>query len=188
MMNKKGLSMIELFVYAFVFLIVVLLLGIFLIIYGYINFGLDRDIDVGQVNLQSVNNQTFGRINTAFQDNADTIGIVMIFGMVLSMFITAYFTGRNYPKIMLVVDILILVFVFILAVYISQTYNTLITSNTGGVLDPFVDNLPKGSKFILNLPIYISIIGIIMIIITYGVSRKSEQVSDVNEVSTLGYD
>ena len=48
-----------------------------------IDEALDRDIDIGQVNLQDVNNDTFGQFVDMFLNNSDWWGLSLIFGMIL---------------------------------------------------------------------------------------------------------
>lgn len=180
-MNKKGLTTFQIFLFIFLAFFVAIALGLMLFGSNLITETLGQDVEVGQVNLQNVTQDTIGRLNTAFFDNADTIGIVIILGMCLLMILNAYFLGGTTPKLFLIFDIFILVFAFILAVYVSQTYSLLINSTT--YFNLFMTDLPKVSKFVLNLPLYLSTIGVLIMIITYsGIGRDVQK-----EVDVYGY-
>ena len=83
---------------------------------------------------------------------------------------------------MLIIDIFILIFVFIFAVYVSQIYDTFINAESQGILDPFVDDIPKTSRFMLKLPTYVSTIGVLIMILSYIGSRRRQE-----EVQVLGF-
>lgn len=159
----------QLFLFLFFFLLVAVGIGIVLILFDQVDTALDEDIDVGQVNLRAIKNQTFGQINDAMQVQADTIGIMLLFGMVLFMIVNAYF-NKTSLRLMIIVDIFLIVFAFILAIYISQTYETLINSDS--ILDPFINTIPNTSKFMLNLPIIVSASGILIMIVSYVRMRR----------------
>lgn len=181
--NKRGLATFPLMGYIFTFLFIALTIGILLLIFVTFDSALDVDIAVGQVNLQTVNNQTLGQVTGGFVDQADNIGIAIIFGTVLTMLFSAFFFSKNESKIWIVIDIFILVFAFILAVYVSQTYDTLI--NASAYLDVFINDIPNTSKFILNLPLYVGGAGALMMILSYAGLRRQQQIQEQEEV--LGF-
>lgn len=179
--NKKGMTTIQIFLFIFAAFLGIILLGIAMWGFDLVNDNLGIDVNVGQVNLQNVTNQTFGKVSNAFVDNGDTIGIILLLGMCLFMIVNGYVIGQKYPKLWIVIDIFILVFAFVLAVYISQTYSTLI--NSSSILSIYEDSLPNSSTFVLNLPLVISIVGILIMIVTYAGIRKDEE----QETTVLGY-
>lgn len=182
MKDKKGLAVIDLFVFSGYVLVIIMFLGLAMLIFSLINTYLGQDVDIGNVNLQNATEDTFGKLSSALVNYGDSLGISLIFGMVIFMIGNAYFTSENYPKLMIVIDIIILVVAFIFAIYISQGYNYLITAETDGILDIYVDSLPKSSSFLLNLPAYIGVIGALVMIFSYtGFRRNSE------EPNVLGY-
>lgn len=173
-MNKKGLTTIGIFVFIFMVFIWILYLGILVTIFNLTFTNLDLDVDIGQVNLGEAVQDTFGKLNTGFLGSADTIGYVIIFGMVITMFASAYLFRGEYPKLFIIVDIILLVFAYILAVYISNIYEILI--NSTAILNVYIVNLPKASTFILKLPLFVSIIGVIIMILSYaGFPRDTEE-------------
>ena len=170
-MNKKGISTIQLFLFIFVAFLGILFLGLAMWGFDLVNDALSQDVEVGQVNMLNVTNSTFGQLNTAFLDLGDSLGIILILSMAVFMFINAYFLGKRIPKLFIVLDIFILIFAFLLSVYISQSYELVI--NSSSILSIYGDNLPKSSAFILNLPLYVGIIGVLIMIFTYAGLRKS---------------
>ena len=175
--NKKGLTTISLFLFVFAALLIIIFLGIAVFMFNTISTNLDIDEDFGQVNLKDVNALTFGRINQAFLDSADYIGFTILFSLVLLMFLNAYFLRGEYPRLFLIIDIVLLVFAYILSVYISETYSLLINS-TSLLSNIYINMMPKSSAFILNLPNIIGIIGCIIMILSYsGMPRKKKEIS-----------
>ena len=172
-MNKKGSNIIQMFIFVFVAFFIAVFLGIALLSFNLIDDALDQDVEMGQVNLADINDLTFGKINLGFVANADTIGIIILLGMCLLMILNGYFFGSKYPKFFLALDILILVFVFMVSVYLSQVYELFIDS--AALFDLFKDDIPKTSKFILNLPAIIGTLGALIMIVSYSGLKKQEQ-------------
>ena len=178
-MNNKGFTTIQLFVFSFIAFFVVVFIGLGLFAFNLVYDGLAIDKEVGQVNLKNVTDLTFGKVNTAFTDYADTLAVIVILGMALTMILSGYFLGGNYPKLMIIIDIFILVFCFIASIYISSTFDTLIHSTP--YFDIYEENLPKSSAMILNLPIIITIIGALIMIFSYALIKQPQ------EINTYGY-
>lgn len=176
--NKKGLSTIGIFPFIFYFFFIAIFLGITILIFNSVSEGLDHDVYIGQVNLAEINNQTFRQFEIALTDKADMLGIVLLLGMCLMLFMNAFLTGRNYPKLFMIIDIFIIIFAFILAVYISQIYETFINS-TDILTDIYINNIPNASKFILNLPLIVSTLGVIIMILTYSQMNRKEREANV---------
>lgn len=170
-MNKKAMAVFPLFLFIFAVFFIALFLGIGLFIFNQVNDVFDQDVDVGKVNLQDINNLTFGKMNTGFIDNADLIGIMLLLMMSVLMIMNGFFIGSKYPKLFMVIDILILVFIFIASVYISQIYETFINSTV--ILDLYINDLPHTSTFVLNLPLIIGTLGALIMVFSYsGIARQ----------------
>lgn len=168
MKDKRGQMTILMVV-----MLVVVLLGSILLLVGGIavtrfNTALDQDIDLGQVNLQQVNADTFGKVNEMVVNNADWWGICLIFGMIMGLFLSAYFTRGRFPKWGIVLDIFIIVCIFLASLYISSSYSTLLTGLQNAGETFLEDTTPKTSMFILNLPIFVGVIGAIMMILFHS--------------------
>lgn len=142
----------------------VLVIALFLFVGGVtvVNMynALNQNVSVGQVNLQEINDLTFGKFHTTFINQADWWGIGTIFGMVFGLFISAFLLRGKMPKFGIIMDIVIILSFFILSVYISNTYEILINALNSAGLTFLEDQTPRTSFFIANLPIFITVIGV----------------------------
>lgn len=180
-MNKKGLTSGQTFLFIFFGFLGILFLGLALLGFNLVYQYIAIDTDIGQVNLQNITNQTFGKINTAFTDSADNMGIILLLGMALLMIGNGYFIGKKFPKAWVIIDIFLLVFAVLGAVYVAQTFDTIINSTS--YFNIYGDSLPKSTAFILNLPYIVAILGVLIMIFTYaGISKNEEP-----EPNVLGY-
>lgn len=170
--NKRGMATKDMFVIIIALFLVVTFLGIYGLIFSTIDSNLDIDVDLGQVNLKDVNNNTFGQISDALINRLDMLGIVLIFGTIGFMFLSAFVFRGSYPRVMIVADIFILIGAYILAVYITQSFNTLINADT--LLNIYQNSMPLSAGFILKLPGIVAIIGIITMILSYSGIPKEE--------------
>lgn len=184
MENKKASSVFWGFVLIFVALLVAIFLGIAAFSFNIINEVLSIDVDIGQVNLKNVTDSTFGQINTGIINNADTIGIILLFGMCLMMILNGYYVGSKNSKLFFIVDIFLLILFFIPSIYVSQIYEIFINS-TSLLQGTYINIIPKVSKFMLNLPTIVGTVGIITMIVSYIGIRKDDTGGDGANV--LGY-
>lgn len=172
-MNKKGSSVVLGFIIIFVSLLFAIFLGLAVFSFNLINDVLSQDVEVGQVNLKTISESTFGQINLGIINNADTIGIIMLLGMCFLMILHGYYFGSQNPAIFFVVDMFLLVLFFIPSIYVSQVYELFIHS-TVLFEDTFINILPKTSKFMLNLPTIIGTVGVITMILSYTGIRRDD--------------
>ncbi len=181
MKNKKGLATLQIFVFIIMVFIWIVLLGILVTIFNVTTTSLQVDVDVGQVNLKDIVDVTMGRLNTGLTTNANIIGLVIIFGMILSMIANAFAFRGEFPTLFIILDIILLVFAYIFAVYISNAYELLIHASSD--LDVYITFLSQPSRFILNLPRYVGIIGAIIMIVSYiSFPKKTQQEVIVGQV------
>ena len=183
MKNKKGQTTI---------FILLGILAIFFIIIGLIVIGtisvktqsaLSQNISIGQVNLKTVSDDTFGKLNTMILNNADWWGIATIFGMVIALFLISYFTRNTFPKIGIILDIFMIFVAFIFSLYLSAIYSQLVVALTSAGETFTQVYLPNTSFFILNLPLFTAIIGVIMMILFHSnIPRKSEETSTITNI------
>lgn len=166
-------------------IILVFAIIFFLLVMGImaikINDALSQDVDIGEVNLAELNAGTFGMYHQMILYKADFIGICAVFGMVLGLFLSAYVVRGRFPKWGLILDIFLIIAFFIFALYISQTYGLLMEALADASLTFLEDSMPKTSMFMLNLPIYVVIIGAVMMILSHSSipRRKSEGGGDL---------
>ena len=183
MINKKGgITIFILYGFFILFLLV-----IFIIILGIVSVNMDealsQNISVGQVNLKTISDDTFGKFNTMVLNNADWWGIAIIFGMVMGLFLGAYFTRNALPKIALLLDLFFIFTAFIFSLYLSAIYSQLVTTLTSAGQSFAETYLPNTSYFILNLPIFTVVIGVVMMILFHSnIPRKTEETRLISNI------
>ena len=177
MKNKKAQSTL---------LIIILIIGLFFgllllfiggLVTSKINSALNLNISLGQVNLAEENAKTFGKFNEMFVVNADWWGMSLLFGMVLGLFLSAYMIRGSFPKWGMIFDIFIILFVFLVSLYFSASYQSLLDI-LAGIGETFLeDSVPKTSMFMINLPVFVVIIGVIMMILFHSsIPKRTEDV------------
>jgi hypothetical protein len=175
-MNNRG--QITIFV---ILLLIGVLFGAILIFTGGIITtktyeALHQNIDVGQVNMINVTDQSFGQFYSMYINSAEWWGVSLIFGMILGLFLAAYMTRGSYPKFGVILDIFIIIVIFIVSLYISSSYKTMLDAlNEAG--EPFLETYtPHTSMFISNLPIFVVIIGVVaMVLFHSSIPRRAEE-------------
>jgi hypothetical protein len=182
-MNKKGIStMFLLYGIIFIFFGVVLLI-VFGTVITNMNTALDQNVTIGQVNLKTINEGTFGQFNTMVVNNADWWGTALIFGMVLALFLVSYFTRNSFPKIGIIFDMFLIFATFILSLYLSAAYSTLVTALTSAGQTFAEVNLTNTSFFILNLPLFTAVIGVVMMVLFHsGIPRRPEESRIISKI------
>ena len=176
MKDKRGqMSLFSIFLIFFLlfYCILVFVGGIVVV---NINEALNQDIDIGQVNLQTINSQTFGKFATMFLSNADWWGISLIFGTIFGIFLASYMMRGTVAKWGIILDIFVILAMFIVSLYVSATYSTLLDALAGAGQTFLEDYTPKTSLFLLNLPIYIVIVGVISMVLFHStIPRRQEE-------------
>ncbi len=175
MKTKKGVATANIFPFIILAFIAILVFGIFLYTYNAItNSFLNSGVEMaGQVNLTNATQNTMGKINTAMLNQANLISIIFLFAIVFAMFIIAYLTRDKSPAIFFVLDLLIIIFAYILAVYISNSYETILNSIPFQSI--FISNLNLATTFLLQLPKITVIVGVITMIISYSAIPKTKE-------------
>jgi len=176
--DKRGVSTVWILVGIMIVFGAALLLIIIGAVSVNINDALDQNVTIGNVNLKTVNEQTFGQYNTMVLNNADWWGLAIIFGMIIGLFLIAYFARDTFPKISIVIDIFFIFSAFLLSLYLSAAYAVVVNALSSAGQTFAQTNLEKTSFFILNLPKFVVIIGVIMMILFHsGIPRKPEELN-----------
>ena len=145
----------------------------------------DINFTIANTDFQTVYQDNLGIGLNSFIDNADTMGMFLLFGMMILMIICGYIFNSN-SKLLLVIDIVIFIIIFILAGILQFTYNEVIHSGTE-LLDIYSNNIEKTSTFMLLLPFVVPIIWLIMMIITYGRFKKKDFKESTSEFGGVGF-
>jgi len=159
---KKG-SIMDIFVFIVVAFVAVLFFAIW--IYG---FDILTDTLTGIQGTESVNisehaSNSFGIINPAQTSGLHIISFALIFAMALSILISSFLV-RSHP-VFFVVYIMIVIAGIVVAVPIRNSYEDLMIDSTlGTTISTF-----KGSSFIiLNLPTWVTVIGVFGAILLFS--------------------
>ena len=176
--NKRGQVTIFLGVgiaLVFAMVIMIIVIGFFS---THLKDALDIDVDLGQVNLQNVSGDIIGPYNQMVVQNADWWGLATIVGMILGLFGGAYFSRNQWPKLGLLIDIGAILVAFFISLYLSAAYSTLVIAMSSAGEDFAITYLPHTNFFILNLPIFVAIIGTVMFILFHsGIPQKPDELN-----------
>ena len=157
-MNKKG-AFSDLFIFMIVALAIVFICGVFIFIGGKATTEIHEKLDgtdyAGNENVTEIVDDTFGHVNQAYQ-SLYWISIMLIVGMVISIFIGSYLVTTK--PIFFIPYAFIVIIAVVVSVGISNAYEMVIADPTmSSTFAGFI-----GANFILlNLPIWIAVIGIV---------------------------
>ncbi len=129
--------------------------------------------DAGQVNFTKAVEDTIGKVNIGMQRGGGLVALFLLFGMVIAMILNGYLTRERYPAIFMVVDIIILIFAYILAVYITNSFETVLGQIP--FREIFTNNLNLATQFVLLLPKITVVTGVLVIIFSYTSVPKSKE-------------
>jgi len=163
-MNNKG-ALSDLFIFMILAFAILFICGIFIFIGGRATSEVHAKLDgtnyAGNENVTQIINQTFDKVNQAYQ-SLYWISIMLIVGMIISIFIGSYLVTTK--PVFFIPYALITIIAIIVAVVMSNAYEQVIqTPLIAGSFTGFT-----GGNFIMaNLPIWIAVIGIVGAIIMF---------------------
>lgn len=106
------------------------------------------------VNISEAAEDTFGVANSSL-GGLRSLAFIIIFGMALSI-IMSNFLIKAHPAFF-IVYIFVIVIAIVLSVFVSNTYETLMTSNTLGTT---LSSFTAGSFIMLQLPVVTAVVGV----------------------------
>ena len=175
--DKRGVTF-NLFTGITIALIGIIVIAVLGFVFSSIYSGLNQDVMVGQVNLSNVTESTYGTLVNAYNSQMDILGLILIFGMIVGMLIASFLLRGKWDKILIVVDLIMMIVVYIFAVMISNYYEMLVTASSG-VITQFEGLMPKSSNFLLHLPLYVVIVGVVAMILFYSSIPKRDTEKDI---------
>lgn len=179
MESKRGFTTFMLIFFITFSFVAVIAIGV--LFYGLSQFSslLSQipDFTLGNVSFNETYTETLGRAFSSTLASLSNMATSLVIGMVLVMLILGY-SLREKQKLLIIVDIVIIIIAFIFAVYISSTFNTFINSDPI-YLDVYSTEIQDASTYLLNLPIFISIIGVLIILVTYLPFKKKQEEPNV---------
>ena len=175
--NKKGIALEGIFEIIAIIFILVVVIGLFMYSFDTIVEGLRQPSvsNAGNVNLTEAVDLTIGKINSAAQTKMNLVSIFLIFGMVFGLVFSTYMLRDRYPALFFIVDFVILIFAYIIAVYLANSYEIIINSIPFKSI--YTSNLSWSTMFILKLPKIVLFIGSLTAIVAYSaIPRQKEEV------------
>jgi len=171
--NKKG-AFADLFIFM-IFALVIIFISVLFVYMGNLTTDklhetvgtMDLHDTVGN-NASQVIDNTMGDVNVSFQA-LHWITIFLIVGMIISIFIGSYLVTTK--PIFFIPYLFVVIIAIIVSVPIANTYETLLTNET---LASTFAGFTGANWIMLNLPIWITIIGITGGIIMFSRMGKKE--------------
>ena len=182
-LDKKGMSLLSMIAFVFFAFFLVLFLGIFLYGLGIFDSLMSGfDITIGGQNFTEVYQETTQQGVDAIFAVADFSAVALLLGMTIVMMLVGYFWGEEKKRLWIIMDLLIMIVSFIIAVYLQNYFLDFVIS---GVIDStiYTSDIPISSGLLSRLPYLVPIMGVLIMVATYGFSKKSEGAT----FSDLGY-
>lgn len=172
--DKKGQAVMQLFSLIVVALVLVIIVGTYLFFFDIVDTAFQGDIMAGSVNVTNSSDITFGQVHDAFFTGADLLVILFLFAQVIAIVIAGFITRDQTPKVFFMVDFLLILMAYILAVYISNAYESILGSLVFANL--IGSNLGISSTILLFLPTITVVTGFLTMIVTYsGIPRRRDE-------------
>jgi hypothetical protein len=172
--NKKG-GFTDLFLFMIIGVIVILISVVFIYIGNQtkdqLHLSMD-DMDLGDTvgnNASVVIDNTFGDVTTSYSA-LTWISVLLLVGMILSIFIGSYLVTTK--PIFLIPYIFLTIIAIVVSVPLSNTYETLMSNAT---LSSTFQQFTGANWLMLNLPIWVTIIGFTGAIIMFSRMGKKEE-------------
>ncbi len=169
--NKKG-AIIDMIVFVIMALVITIFIGVW--IYGVdlisdTMSGINATIGTN-TNFSDIAKDTIGQVNSANQTMLPIVAFALIFGMVLTIFVSNFLV-KVHPAFFFVY-LAILVLAIVLSVHVSNTYESLLT---GEVFSNTLQSMTASTFILLNLPLWTTVVGFVgMIILFAGIIRDRE--------------
>lgn len=155
-MNNRG-AISDLFVFIAVAIFAVLILGGLAYVFGEVNSAFEGiEIDIGDTNFTAISQDSMGQLNSASNTTFKWLAFIIMFGMILSIFVTSFLV-RVHPLFFFVYVGIAMIAVFV-AVPVANAYEEILT--TGGI-GPTLHTFSAANYVLLNLPVWVAIIGLL---------------------------
>lgn len=156
-MNKKG-GFTDLFIFMIMAFAILLICGVFIFLGGKATTEIHSKLDnkmFGDKNGTEIVDATIGKVNQSYQA-LYWISIFLIVGMIISIFIGSYLVTTK--PIFFIPYLFVIIIAIFVAVGLSNAYEQVIADPTlASVFAGFVG----GNFIMLNLPIWIAVIGFV---------------------------
>jgi len=175
-LNKKGVTTVMLIVFVFVGLILLVVLGIGVYGFNLVDDTFSQiDFNISNTSFQETYNQT---LQPGIEAMTTTVPVLIstgvLLGFILVMMIAGY-SVKRINKLWILLDVFIIIVAEVIAVIISSSFRTFMNSSPE-LLSIFSNTLSAGSRYVLNLPIIVPILGGLVMLMTYLTVKEKEDV------------
>ena len=138
------------------------------------------DVQVGAANFKDVATGIIAPYQQAILTSADVILYAGLIGLCLSMIVAGYMNRKSMP-LMIIAEFGVLLIILAFAMLFSYAFGEFISVETN-VANPdhdpilfFQNSLALSSGFVQNLPLYVLITGLGVILVSYVLNRRKTQ-------------
>lgn len=169
-----------LIVMAMLAIMLVIILGIMVYGFDLVNTSFNSiDFTIGNTSFNESYQQTLSQGVSAMRITVPrTVGLGVLFGMIIVMFLIGYFAPKIDP-LWILLDIFVLIFCEIIVFIGSQSLSNLINSSPKFLEIYGSGSLYEAATFVLNLPVYLPIIGVLVMVATY-IMNKNQNKKELN--------
>ena len=138
------------------------------------------DVDVGPVNFGEVSAQVLTPLQQAIHSSSDVITFISFISLCIAMMAVGY-VNRKSNAIMIIAEFFVLIIVLVTAMLFSYVFGTFIGTEVPidnqdhNPIAFFQNTLPLSVNFVLNLPLYVLITGLCVILVSYILNRRKTQ-------------
>lgn len=184
MENKRGFETSGLIVIIFASLFILLILAIISFSAGKTDTILSQL--TGTIGNMSLNDTYQQMVHPTIVTIQTTIPKTASILLILGMFICLFLVGTKVPSksnLWIILDIVILIVVEVFAVMISLSFKNSLLNLSPEFFTIFSTTLSEASKFVLNLPTIIPIMGVLVMVATYILRRENVEEQQDNRTS-----
>lgn len=172
MHNKKGQSIVQLFIFVAIVMVIVLFFAVWLFGFNTLTETLDEiELPTGTgINFSEITRDTIDHVNTGM-GFLRTIAVLMIFGFAISILLSS-FLEKTHPGLGFVIHIFVTALAIPFAVVVSNAYEDLLAD---AVIGPTLQTFTGANFIVLNLPLWVVVIGIAgIILLMSGIPKDRE--------------
>lgn len=168
-MNKNG-SVIDIIIFMVMAFVIVMFFALWVYGFNLVSTTMDTmDQGIGDTTIAEISQKTIGQVNSAQQTWLPILATVLIFGMILTIFMSNFLI-RIHPAFFLVY-LLVIIGAVITSAYISNQYEDLMTNE---IIGETLQSWTMPSFFMLWLPYIVTAVGIFGSIIVFAGILRDE--------------
>lgn len=182
MENKRGYITLGLIAIIFIAVMLLIVLGVMVYSFNLVSTSFNNiDFSLGNTTFNSTYQQNLAPgIDAMRLTVPKTIAMGTFYGMIIVMMLIAYLS-YNIDPLWMLLDFPILIACEVIAFILSSSVQDFINSNSQFLNIYSTTPLYESATFILNLPVYVPIIGVLIMITTYILNKQKNKGVLTNE-------